>query len=207
MSAFSNCKSLTKIELNDGVETIATGAFKGCENLEEIRIPSSLVYLCTDAFKGCAKLKYNEFENIRYLGNAESPYVALVGPKNSETLTKANIPETVIAIMYEAFKGCKNLKEVTVPNGVKVLGQNVFMDCTALNTVTLPSSITDIFYWAFKNCSKLNQIDFNGTKEQWENMKSLDLDWPARPQGWAEDSSIRQIYCSDGVITLISDDK
>jgi len=207
MSAFSKCASLTKLELNDGIETIGGSAFDSCENLEEIRIPSSLVYLCTRAFDGCAKLKYNELDNILYLGNSEKPYIALIGPQNSGTLTKANIPETVTAIMYEAFKGCKNLKEVTVPNGVKVLGQNVFMDCTALNTVTLPSSITDIFYWAFKNCSKLNQIDFNGTKEQWENMKSLDPDWPARPQGWAEDSSIRQIYCSDGVITLISDDK
>ena len=41
-SAFSNCKNLTSVKLNEELEKIDAGAFQNCNSLKEIKIPSSV---------------------------------------------------------------------------------------------------------------------------------------------------------------------
>ena len=55
--AFSDCWSLKKAIIAEGVEFIGGKAFKGCYNLESITLPFSIVRIDSCAFDGCAKLK------------------------------------------------------------------------------------------------------------------------------------------------------
>lgn len=77
ISAFKNCKNLTKIILNDGLISIKSKAFMNCVNLSEIFIPDSVVEIKEDAFLGCKNVeiicnkdsfanKYAIKNNIKY---------------------------------------------------------------------------------------------------------------------------------------------
>ena len=45
MDAFSYCTSLTKIVLEEGVETIGAGAFAYCDNIDSIYIPKTVIQI------------------------------------------------------------------------------------------------------------------------------------------------------------------
>jgi len=67
-SAFSDCKSLTNVNLNDGCWSISEHAFAGCENLQKVEIPSSVEFIREAAFAGCKNLTITFLEdNKRYL--------------------------------------------------------------------------------------------------------------------------------------------
>lgn len=56
ISAFRECKNLSRVEIPDGIEKIFAGAFAETA-LEEIKLPNSLKYLGFGAFNGCTKLR------------------------------------------------------------------------------------------------------------------------------------------------------
>jgi hypothetical protein len=73
-NAFLNCKALSKIILPEGVSHVE-GGFNGCENLSEIVVPDSIT-----GFYGYfgEKMQYNIYDNVKYLGNENNPYLVLV---------------------------------------------------------------------------------------------------------------------------------
>ena len=56
MFAFGNCRSLVKIVLPEGVETIENGVFFSCPYLQEIQLPSTLKFVGRGAFSYCDDL-------------------------------------------------------------------------------------------------------------------------------------------------------
>ena len=54
--AFSNCRSLEKIELSASLTEIGVGAFYDCRSLSVIRIPESVCRIARRAFYRCEKL-------------------------------------------------------------------------------------------------------------------------------------------------------
>ena len=67
--AFYNCKSLTSIEIPDGVISIGNDAFSECFNLTSIEIPNSVQSIGWRAFEDCENLKSAYFK-----GNAPSEF-------------------------------------------------------------------------------------------------------------------------------------
>ena len=123
------------------------------------------------------------------------------------------IPGVVHTIDNEAFRGCSSLTCVAVPNSVETIGASVFSCCNALQTVSLskniteipryafcgctaltdveiPDSVTSIGEYAFEDCSSLTQITYQGTMQQWEQVK-------LRKQ---PDCALKHIRCIDGVV-------
>lgn len=68
--AFYWCKSLEKVRISSGVQSIGTAAFCVCENLRDINCPENLIFVGKDAFKWCpvyAKMTKGVRENqVRY---------------------------------------------------------------------------------------------------------------------------------------------
>ena len=110
-----------------------------------------------DAFDGCSKLKYNEYDNAKYLGNAENPYHALIEAKNTY-ITHCTIDDSTKVIGGGAFCWCESLTRVTIPSSVISIGDNAFSSCSKLTSITIPSSVTSIERYAFYNCSSLTSI-------------------------------------------------
>lgn len=55
-SAFGGCVSLSKIQLNEGLEYIDDWAFGGCAKLKEVKFPYSVLRIGKFAFCGCKRL-------------------------------------------------------------------------------------------------------------------------------------------------------
>ncbi len=149
--AFSGCSSLTSIDIPEGVKSIGSDAFSGCEKLTNISLPNSITHIPSNAFAQCTSLSYTEYQNGKYLGNAENPYLYLV------TVTE-------------------NVSEFSIPDLTKIIGDHAFESCNNLVKVTIPASVTCIDSYAFTSCKKLTGITYTGTMDQW-NAISKSATW------------------------------
>ncbi len=78
-----------------------------------------------------------------------------VKPKSASTIC---IPDGVVEIAPNAFKGFTSLKIVKIPESVLYIGKNAFSGCEALIKMHLPSHLREIGENAFRNCKSLPEI-------------------------------------------------
>ena len=67
-SAFRECRSLTSIDIPEGVTSIGASAFSGCEKLTNINIPEGVTSIGEWAFYGCSNLDIvidNSKDNVK----------------------------------------------------------------------------------------------------------------------------------------------
>lgn len=92
--AFSNCRSLEKINFGKGLKTIGQHAFDGCHSLRKVEFPSNISYIGWYAFRNCAALEriiINSSLEMGQLVFSDCPslkYVIIYGnPKSCEAIT------------------------------------------------------------------------------------------------------------------------
>lgn len=153
-------------DINENTKVIANSAFSGCGELTDVVMPDSVKYIGTEAFAYCDKLKYNEFDNAKYLGSAANPYRVLITAKNGSIKTCVVHEDTEVIATY-AFGakniyngyGCISLTSLTLNEKVRYIGEKAFVSCTSLTEITIPASVTFLGMGAFYNCSKLTNIN------------------------------------------------
>lgn len=69
-----------------------------------------------------------------------------------------------------------------------------FIYCINLTSITIPSSVTSIGGYAFSYCPNLTSITYDGTIEQFNNIK--------KDSSWKSDSQISVVCCSNGNISV-----
>ena len=155
--AFLLCRSLTSVTIPDSVTSIGEDAFLGCSSLTSVTIPDSVMSIGEDAFSGCSNLKYNEYNNGKYLGNSRNPYIILVGVIDMSA-TSFTISNTTKFIHSSAFRDRSSFTSVTIPDSVTSIGERAFYDCDSLTSITIPDSVTSIGEDAFSHCSSLTSV-------------------------------------------------
>ena len=136
--AFSDCTSLTSIEIPSSVTSIGYYTFDGCSNLTSIEIPSGVTSIDDCVFRGCSSLTSIELPNsVTYLGNA-----VFLGCSN---LTSIEIPRGVIRIGIQAFSGCNGLTSIEIPSSVTSIGDSAFSDCSGLKYIHLSGNLTNAY--------------------------------------------------------------
>lgn len=127
--AFSNCQSLTSIQLPSSLTSIGSYAFQGCSSLVSVTFPDSAVFSIGDGvFKECTALKSCVF------------------------------PKGMTAIPPETFLGCSSLKTVIIPENIQSVGRSAFQRCSSVTEIYIPKSVTEIGYAAFDGCVSVEKI-------------------------------------------------
>ena len=157
-SAFYNCSSLTSVVIGNSVTSIGERAFEDCSSLTSVVIGDSVTSIGNSAFYNCIKLQYNTEGNLKYLGNANNPYLYLADT-TSTSITSATINDNCKIIGYSAFYYCSKLTSVVIPDSVTSIGSSAFKECSSLTSVVIGDSVTSIGEYAFSGCSSLTSIE------------------------------------------------
>lgn len=187
-NTFTDCKSLKNIVIPNTVTSIGEYAFYGCVELDDINIPNSVTTIKGSAFYGCSGLnrlilpssviEIDEANPFQKCSGLESIVVDVSNPRydsrdNSNAIieTATNklvigckntiIPNNVIILGREAFRGAIGLKKITIPNSVMTIGYGSFRDCDSLSNVYISESVKTIENDAFRNCRRLMSITCN----------------------------------------------
>ena len=150
-SAFNGCRSLTNINIPEGVTSIESSAFNTCVSLTSIAIPEGGTSIGSSAFSGCTSLpSINIPEGVTSIGSSAFNGCA--------SLTSINIPEGVTSIESSAFSGCTSLPSIAIPEGVTSIGNYAFNTCYSLTSINIPEGVTSIGSSAFNTCVSLTSI-------------------------------------------------
>ena len=209
--AFRGCTSLREIQFKG---TIAQWqAIQGSDRLKVMSIQ------CSDGYLGLKELPaYLEIEKLPGVRGGMEIYVmgytntvpanlvipdgvTVIGYFEHEdgrgcafsgctALESVIIPASVKTINYWAFYECTSLKSVTIADGMTGIGERAFYGCTSLVSMTIPGSVKAIDKDVFSGCTSLKEIQFNGTRAQWQAVRGSD------------DVKIPGIRCSDGYIGI-----
>lgn len=158
--AFCDCTGITKVTVNNNVESIGKGAFERCIGLTQVYIGGGVTSIGVGAFSYCdglTSITVSGSNNYYYDNTCD----AIIETKTNTLIAgckNTTIPNGVKLIGDFAFYGCKGLTSVTIPESVKGIGKYAFYDCTGLTSVTIPNSLTSIGVSAFFNCTCLNKI-------------------------------------------------
>ena len=186
-SAFYYCTSLTSVTIGNGVTTIGEGAFERCTSLTSVTIPDSVTSIGDEAFYGCSKL------TSVTLGNGVTR-ISQSMFNRCTSLVSVTMGNNVTSIGSYAFYICENLTSITISDSVKTIGDEAFVYCDKLESVVIGSNVVNIKYQSFSGCTKLTNITFNGTMSQWNNI--------TKGSNWNKNVSATYVQCLDGQTTL-----
>ncbi len=160
--AFSQCRSLSSIEIPGSVTQIGESAFFGCSSLTSILVSANNPIFCSigdvlyDKKKSSlirCSTKYIQFEipeSVTQIGDSAF--------SECSSLTSIEIPDSVTQIGDSAFYRCSSLTNIEIPGSVTRIGISAFSGCSSLTSIEIPDSVTQIEAWAFDECSSLTSI-------------------------------------------------
>ena len=199
--AFMRCKSLTSVTIGSSVTIIEENTFESCEKLAEITIPPSVTAIGENAFHftNITVVRITDLAawcDIGFYGETVDFYPEYHDNPlrygdlylNGCLVTELTIPDGVTAISDGAFYKCNTFTSVTIPDGVTSIGKSAFHSCDSLTTITIPDSVTFIGVGALSQCDALSDIYYDGTVEQWQELRYED------PIGCLDAT----VHCSDG---------
>ena len=147
--AFSGCNSLQSVTLPDSLTTIGDSAFKNRTSLQSITGGKNVVSLGSEAFSGCTALAQVDFPNLEKIA-----YKAF---NQCTSLTQIDLSNAT-EIGQGAFYSCSKLAQVDWPSGLESIGKEAFVCCTALKEVKISGSVQEIPEMAFWGCTALESV-------------------------------------------------
>lgn len=150
--AFQDCQLLESFAIPENVTWIGESAFKGCTNLKNIGFPSGDFYARKEAFEGTSYLTENTNEFIiegdgvlvQYNGTDTSVVVPDNVKRiscafyNRDDITDIKLPESLLYISIDSFRGCTKITELIIPDSVQKMNQGSLRGLCGLERLTLP---------------------------------------------------------------------
>ncbi|MDE6520349.1 MAG: leucine-rich repeat domain-containing protein [Ruminococcus sp.] len=189
--AFDNCRNLTKVTLNNGLENIKKYAFHGSSineivlpetvktigkyafrfsNIESINIPEKVKKLSKYFCDSCMRLK-----NIS-VSEKNTKYTSVDGVLFDKSINNLilypcakkdscyAIPDGVTTIQRNSFANCKHLESIIIPDSVHYIEKYSFNVCLELQHITIHDGIMEVDRKAFYSRKKISDITIVGGK-------------------------------------------
>ena len=152
-SAFSYCRVLEEVLLNDGLEIIGPWCFEQ-SGLERVSIPSTVEYIHSGAFSSSSLVR------VRFLGATRKEPRRGHSFDNTEGDCPGNARPLVVG--ERAFFDCYRLRQVTFDPGsaVEEIECKAFCD-SGLASFVAPPSLRKIGTAAFRECCNLRRFELN----------------------------------------------
>ncbi len=168
--AFSDCSSLTSIEVPNSVTMIGERAFSGCYRLVEVINKSSHITVTkgssSNGYVGLYALAvYNANDEYQTKFSNDNGYIIYIdGSKKilvdySGSETNLTLPNYITKIYQYAFYNCRSLTSIEIPDSVTSIGSSAFEGCSSLTSIKIPDGVTSINISAFEGCRSLTSIE------------------------------------------------
>ena len=152
-SAFSNCFSLTSINL-PALTTISGSAFSNCYSLTSINLPALTTISGGSAFYSCSSLTSINLPALTTISSSAF--------YSCSSLTSINLPALTTISGGSAFYSCSSLTSINLPALTTISSSSAFQYCYSLTSINLPA-LTTISSSAFYSCSSLVSFLFYNT--------------------------------------------
>jgi len=222
--AFYNCTVLESVTIGEGTTIIPTGCFYYCEALTEVNLPDSIEVIEYAAFEECGDITITVGENIKYIHNyAFGSTKAIVNYYGSlenwlelgeyawceihffdedtnEEITEIVLPDGVYNFGSGVFAGATNIRSIVFSKDLIDLGTYICYGCSSLEEITIYNYRNSYSYgsFLFYDCPKLATVNFEGTKDQWNDTFGGD----ERHGMLFNNTKPITVHCSDGDITV-----
>lgn len=143
--SFKDCKNITSVTIEEGMETIEYGSFTYCTGMTSISLPTSLRSLGQMAFG---------FSGLTSLTIPEGITKLESGIAYTCNLTALSLPSTLTTLTEGALSYIYTLEEMTIPAGVDSIGARVFANSYDLKTIYIKGNVTKIDPHAFISASE-----------------------------------------------------
>lgn len=226
-SVFTNCKSLSVVNIGNKVKRLPEFIFYKLNNLLTINNPQSIQYIGANALYETAWYANNRRDMV-YLGKAlykckvasnkvvvEDGTISITPNafKEEDIITSVVIPNSLISIGDYAFYKCENLKELIIGTSVQDIGENAFSYCSSLTKITLPDSLKIIGNSAFYSCSELEEVALGSSLESIGGYAFYGCEWLASitlpeslisigSEAFSGCTGLEYIYVPDNVTTI-----
>ncbi len=150
------------IEIPKTITIIGDNQFYGFGNLRSVYYEGTLEDWCKITFNNISSNPMESASHF-YLKDSTGTY---------QEITEIKIPNTITEIGNYQFYGFDNITKVTISNSTKKIGILAFANCFKLSTIVLPTSVTSIEGGTFDMCFRLYEVYFEGTLEEWKNIKN-----------------------------------
>lgn len=131
--------TLTKVRLEDDVQSVGPYAFTDCTALKYIRIGTNASVFKQSAFAGCSALE-NMSISVKSLRNdLTSTSNLFVGTGSKENGFAVVFEDTAEVVPNYLFQNCENLTNLTFGKNVQAINQYAFAGCVGLKSVYIKS--------------------------------------------------------------------
>ncbi len=142
--AFAFCSNAETVDIQADITSVDYGAFCNCTSLTSVTLPDSVTYIDSCAFMNCYSLTAIDIpDSVTSIGT-----YAFLSCYSLESVTLPD-NEEFTTISYATFFGCASLTKITIPDTVTVIEDSAFYECSSLESVTIPDSVTSIGNGAF----------------------------------------------------------
>ena len=170
-----------KVDYNGTTYTVTSlgeEAFKKSKFLTSVTISNTVAIIGNRCFEVSRNLKIvNLPDKLTDIGQSAF--------NGCTSLTTITIPDSVTSL-FGTFANCKSLESVTLSDNLKKIGTFTFFNCMSLKSIVIPNSVTEIDWGAFGVCKSLKKMIYQGTPQQWQQIKKDDV--------WDDGSDITIAY-------------
>lgn len=138
---YFNNKLVKSLNIHN-LESIPEYAFYNCTSIKEIKLGGKVKKIGENAFYNC-NVAFNTYQNnsLKYLGNDENPYFALIYTVDNKISQITISPDTRV-IADNAFYECYLLKQTALPTNLTAIGNYAFYKCNMTSKIFIPDSVT-----------------------------------------------------------------